>query len=178
MKSLKNMCNVNITNSLHSLLEDSILADVDNNLVFGDKQIKKPEIALNKSCNNFEEIVELVADYFGVQKPKIKKSSAGLKQPGKYGAGVSLYNDPLVQFDIASKNNPNLIVSTIILAKWGKKLIIQTKGIDYTKNNKKPSRISGLAGMYDDESYKWGEMTLWDWIKNLCDKRLIPSNVF
>ena len=37
MKDLKTLCNVNIPNSLHSLLEGSLLADVEDTIKYGNK---------------------------------------------------------------------------------------------------------------------------------------------
>ena len=39
MKDLKTLCNVNIPNSLHSLLEGSLLADIEDTIKYGNKII-------------------------------------------------------------------------------------------------------------------------------------------
>ena len=43
MKDLQDICNVNIPNSLHSLLEASLLADIEDTLDYGDRKIIKLE---------------------------------------------------------------------------------------------------------------------------------------
>ena len=43
MKNLKTLCNVNIPNSLHSLLEASLLDEIDNAIYYGDEYAKRYE---------------------------------------------------------------------------------------------------------------------------------------
>jgi hypothetical protein len=60
MKSLKHICNVNIPNSLHSLLEASILGDIDDTIDSGLKNVILSKMKNLKNSNNVEEGIELL----------------------------------------------------------------------------------------------------------------------
>ena len=72
MRDLKDICNVNIPNSLHSLLE-GLLAGEDATLISGDDIVKKPEVALNIKCNDIQQVADIIGKCIG-QNIKVKKN--------------------------------------------------------------------------------------------------------
>lgn len=92
MKDLKTLCNVNIPNSLHSLLEGSLLADIEDTIKSGDKYKDVDlEMLMNaKSESEFNMLYEILKDYVvRTQKtPEIVTNPFGHKfiktSPGKY----------------------------------------------------------------------------------------------
>ena len=73
MNNLKDICNVNIPNSLHSLLE-GLLAGEDTTLISGDDIIKTPEIVLDVKCDDIQQVANVISKCIG-QNIKVKKLS-------------------------------------------------------------------------------------------------------
>ena len=71
MRSLKYICNVNIPNSLHSLLE-GLLRGEEATLIDGDDIVKSPEVALSVKCKDIQQVAEVVGKCIG-KKIKVKK---------------------------------------------------------------------------------------------------------
>ena len=71
MKTLKDICNVNIPNSLHSLLE-GLLRGEEATMIDCDDIVRSPEIALDVKCKDIQQVAEVVGKCVG-QKIKVKK---------------------------------------------------------------------------------------------------------
>ena len=54
MKSINDICNINIPNSLHSLLEASLLSDIEDSLNIGDEVVEFAQWLLNSVIYGFE----------------------------------------------------------------------------------------------------------------------------
>ena len=104
MKDLKNICNINIPNSLHSLLDASVLGDIEDTLASMDKYdavIKKAERDWKKLLNtNVRNIRHYASDLYYV---KIKSAELAWY----LGRGHNAYEDLKDTAD-----NVNLIIRT------------------------------------------------------------------
>lgn len=98
MKDLKTLCNVNIPNSLHSLLESSLLGDIEDTIEDGNKYNNVDlEMLMNaKSESEFNLLYDLLKEQIiSTQKrPEIVTGAFGHKfiktQPGEYY--IAFYN--------------------------------------------------------------------------------------
>lgn len=76
MKSLKHICSVNTSNSLHSLLEASILGDIEDTLENGDSELEKLTTFGKRFENTHIQGIESDASMLNL--PALKRLSKGL----------------------------------------------------------------------------------------------------
>ena len=101
MKDLKTLCNVNIPNSLHSLLEGSLLADIEDTIKSGDKykDIDLEMLMNAKSESEFNTLYNILKEQIvSTQKtPEIVTGAFGHKfiktNPGEFYIVFYKYKD-------------------------------------------------------------------------------------
>ena len=141
-------------------LKESILNDTKSKIKNVSNDIRKPEIALDVQCKNFEDVVNAVAFCLGVENVKIGKTSARWKQAYPSKDGIEFYNDPYVRFDLYNSGGKKQ--RSIRIAMWGSKLVMQY--LSYSYHTIKPTISSAaLIGVW--RPYDW-KMSLWEWICN------------
>lgn len=124
---------------------------------------KRDEQVLNVVVNSFEEAVKVFATYFGVKEYKISKSKYGdktFKIGQKFYTKDRYYVSQYVQF-LVGKVIPSNVKFT--LAAHGNKLAMQL--IYYTNN--RVNEYDWVYGIYEGNSYKYGQETLLDWINGV-----------
>lgn len=180
MRSLKDICNVNIPNSLHSLLE-GLLRGEEATLIDGDDIVKSPEIVLGVKCKDIQQVAEVVGKCIG-KKIKVKKlkgnwlvHSWGTRIDVDGCLGFAIEHIGKVQFGDAP-------IRKLWFADWNGRLMCKQELYDYRRKTSSPvltpeiisnpknytkHRTSlGLVGsgaLRNDWMYHWGEDTLWDW---------------
>lgn len=186
MNNLKDICNVNIPNSLHSLLE-GLLAGEDATLISGDDVVKRPEVALNVRCNDINDVADVVGKCVG-QKIKVKKMT-GKWLVNCWGNRIDVDDCQGFAIEhIGKAKFGDAPIRKIWFANWDGRLICKQELYDYgrkaggrtgniamwtptemanIKNYKKIKTSLGVIGsgtQHIDHIYHWGEDTLWDWL--------------
>ena len=158
-------------------LKESILADMEDTIINGDKLSKRADFALDVKCNNFEDIVDTLNKFLNT-KLKVTKSSATIKIHVLTGdKGFKLTNAKVVKFDIMGKFHKAATVKFILDTKING-LICQYIAYYPYKDVRLPNGDTKTLyrSKLDDckLNYEWGT-SLWDWI---CDvhKRDIYKN--
>jgi hypothetical protein len=180
MRSLKDICNVNIPNSLHSLLE-GLLRGEEATLIDGDNIVKSPEIVLSVKCNDIQQIADVVGKCVG-KKIKVKKMT-GRWLVNVWGQRIDVDGCPGFAIEhIGKVRFGDAPIRKLWFAVWEGRLICKQEIYDYRrktasvltpeytsnpKNYTKHRTSLGLIGsgtMRNDWMYHWGEDTLWDWL--------------
>jgi hypothetical protein len=181
MRSLKDICNVNISNSLHSLLE-GLLRGEEATLIDGDEIVKRPEIVLGVKCKDINEVADVISKCIG-QKIKVKKMSGKWYVDGfNFGPYIDVKGCPGFAIErIGKAHFGDAPIRKLWFAVWEGRLICKQEIYDYRrktasvltpeytsnpKNYTKHRTSLGLIGsgtMRNDWMYHWGEDTLWDW---------------
>jgi hypothetical protein len=180
MRSLKDICNVNIPNSLHSLLE-GLLRGEEATLIDGDNIVKSPEIVLSVKCNDIQQIADVVGKCVG-KKIKVKKMT-GRWLVNVWGQRIDVDGCPGFAIEhIGKVRFGDAPIRKLWFAVWEGRLICKQEIYDYRrktasvltpeytsnpKNYTKHRTSLGLVGsgtMRNDWMYHWGEDTLWDWL--------------
>ena len=161
--------------NLIEYIEEGLLAGQDNTLSTGDKQVKRPEIALSVNCKDFKDLVKTLSAYFNVKQPKIKKLNK-LEWDAINSADTYCYYDvDYVKFDL---NDPNTGEHTLEIINVDDKnkypvFRIKTCYIDGILGKRAHYIIYGESGYsfgmnneykYGDSFYKWMPRGFKDWI--------------
>lgn len=163
-------------------LKESILADMEDTIINGDKLSKRADFALDVKCNNFEDVVDTLNKFLG-KKLKVTKSSATIKIHVLTGdKGIKLTNAKVVKFDIMGETHKietfKFILDTKINGLICQYITYYAYRDVYLPNGDTKTLYKSSV---DDckLNYEWGT-SLWDWI---CDankpdryKKLLLSN--
>lgn len=180
MKNLKDICNVNIPNSLHSLLE-GLLRGEEATLIDGDDIVRSPEIVLGVKCKDIQQVADVVGKCVG-QKIKVKKMT-GNWLVNAWGNRINVDGCPGFAIEhIGKAHFGDAPIRKLWFAVWEGRLICKQELYDYRrktasvltpeytlnpKNYTKHKTQLGVVGsgtLRNDWMYHWGEDTLWDWL--------------
>ena len=183
MRSLKDICNVNIPNSLHSLLE-GLLRGEEATLIDGDDIVKSPEIVLGVKCKDIQQVAEVVGKCIG-KKIKVKKMT-GKWLLHSWGTRIHVDDCPGFAIEHVGKVRfGDAPIRKLWFADWDGRLICKQELYDYRRKTTSPVLTpeymsnpknytkhktqlgvvgSGSGVLRNDWIYHWGEDTLWDWL--------------
>lgn len=181
MKNLKDICNVNIPNSLHSLLE-GLLQGEEATMIDGDDIVRSPEIVLSVKCTDIQQVADVVGKCVG-QKIKVKKIT-GKWLVHSWGNRIDVDDCPGFAIEhIGKVKFGDAPIRKLWFAVWEGRLICKQEIYDYRRKTTSPVLTSeiisnpknytkhkiqlGVVGsgtLRNDWMYHWGEDTLWDWL--------------
>lgn len=161
----------NLTDILESLLDDK-----DEIADRFEKVAKEPHIALDRNCDNFDDVAKVLCDFFGVD-AKIKKGDTSAKWPWPSQRNVKFPGAKYIKFDqYTDRDHRKYRTFKFIL--WKDKLIFNMIEWMCDRTDLKTGKIylKGysiiLIGDDDKSKYEW-DTSLWQWLSK--DPRVVDA---
>jgi hypothetical protein len=148
-------------------LKESILADMEDTIINGDKISKRANFALDVKCNNFDDVVDTLSKFLG-KKLKVSKPSSITIHMRNGDKGIKLTNVKVVKFDIMGEYHKAETFKFILDANRNNLICQYLTYYAYLDKALPNGEIQTLYRTSVDDckvSYQWGT-SLWDWLSD------------
>ena len=152
---------------LQDIVIESLLDDEDEVAGRFEQVAKEPHIALDRNCDNFDDVAKILCDFFGVN-AKIKKGDTTAKWAWS-SRGVKFPGAKYIKFDQYTDRDHRKC-RTFKFIFWKDKLIFNMVEWMPNRTDQKTGKVylKGypivLMGDKDNSSkYEWGT-SLWEWL--------------
>lgn len=152
-------------------LYEGILGDIETNIAKMDDDLRGA--AISKEVNSFEDVVNMFTEFFGTDKPKIRKSEGRWTTPystiGKRWTG-----NRVIKFDFFSKYNPNeKPYGTLQIAELRHGVSIQW--VSHTYKRKYPNINDSTAVVKHSEGLMWIDYPFYNYSKKTLVEFLVSE---